>query len=136
MLLFSKVWASCFCFSRISDFLPDVCGRLRGEGVVKASLRGTHCGFCERIQVSTVPVVSRNRHELQPIITEGCPWTGWKCSIGCLLVHGSDDIGLEVCTGRATPDTRADGLVRCDAITYLTASPNVEIAPGPFTTNV
>jgi hypothetical protein len=116
MLSFSKVWASCFCFSRVSDVLPDICGRLRGERVVKVSLRGAQCGFCERIPVSTVPSVSRNRRGLQPIITEGFPWTGWECSIGCLPVllpvHGSDDTGVRVCTGRAAPNSP----VCCDNI--------------------
>ena len=132
MLSFSKVWASCFCFSPVSDVLPDICGRLRGESIVKASLRGTYCGFCERLPVSTVPRASRNRRGLQPIITEGCPWMGWKCSIGCLPMHSSVDFGLCVCTGRAAPDSP----VRCDVITYLTASANIDIAPGPLTTNV
>ena len=104
-------------FPRVSDILPDICGRLRGERVGKTSLRDTHCGFCERIPVSIVPSISRNRRELLPIITAGCPWAGLEFSIGCLPVllpiHGSDDTCVRVCTGRAPAP---DGPVRCDNI--------------------
>ena len=88
-----------------SYILSDICGRLRGENIVKASLGGTSCGFCKRLPMSTVPRASRDRRGLQPIITEGCPWIGWKCSTGCLPMHSSVDIGLGICTGRADPDS-------------------------------
>ncbi|KAH9980638.1 hypothetical protein BJV77DRAFT_404499 [Russula vinacea] len=83
----------------------DICGRLRGESIVKASLGGTSCGFCKRLLVSTVPRASRDHRGIQPIITEGCPWMGWKCSTSCLLMHSSVDIGLGICTGQAEPDS-------------------------------
>jgi hypothetical protein len=49
-------------------------------------------------------------------------------------MHGSDDFGLRICTGRAEPDNP----VRCDAVTYiyLNASANIDIATGPLTTDV
>lgn len=135
MLLSLKVWAFYFIFSLVSDVLPDFCGKLRGEGIVKASLKGTYCGFCKRLlPVSPVPGVSGNRHEVQPIITEGCPWTGWKFLNGCLPMHSSAEIGVGVCTGRVSPET---GLVRCNVITLTAhANSNVDIVPGPLATNV
>ena len=93
-----------FVLSPVSEVLPDICGRLRGESIIKTSLAGTYCGFCKQILVPTVPRTSRNHRGLQPIITEGCPWIGWKCSTGCLPVHISVDIGFRICTGRATSD--------------------------------
>ena len=109
-----------FVFSRVSDVFPDVCGRLRGERILKTSLRGTYCGFCKQLPVSTVPSkvsrTSRNHRGLQPIITEGCPMIGWRCSIGCLSMHSSVDSGLAICTGRAAPNSS----VRCaDTITFF-----------------
>ena len=117
--------------SPVSDGFPDVCGRLKGEKIVEASLGGTRCGFCEQPPVSTSPRTSRNRHGLQPIITEGLPRMHLTCSIGHLLIHDSIDIGLRVCVGRVAPDS----LVRCDITTYLTASANIDIALGPLSTN-
>ena len=100
-------------YSLVSYIFPDICGRLRGEAIIKASLGGTSCGFCKRLLVSTIPRASGDRHGIQPIITEGCPWMGWKCSTGCLPMHSSVDIGLGICTGRAEPDCP----VRCNVIT-------------------
>ena len=121
-----------FVFLRVFEVFPDVCGRLRGETIIKASLSGTCCRFCKQIPVPTVPRASRNRRGLQPIITEGCSRTGWKCSTGCLPVHSSDNIGFRICVGRVTPDNP----VCCDVITYLTVSANTDIAPGSLTTYV
>ena len=116
----------------VSDDLPDICGRLKGEKIVKASLRGTRCGLCEQLQppVSIFPRAFMNRRGLQPIITKECPQMGWKCSIGYLLMHSSIDIGSCICAGRLAPDS----LVRCDVTTYPTASANIDtgIAPGPL----
>ena len=131
MLSFSKVWASCL-FLPVSDVFPDICGRLRGEGIIKASLKGKSCGFCERLPVPTTPGTSTSHRGLQPIITEQYPWLGWKCStqIGCL--HSSVDVGLRVCTGK----TASDSLVRCDvSIKHLSASAYTDIACAPFATN-
>ena len=100
-------------FSPVSDVFPDTCGRLRGEGIVKASLRGTHCGFCRQLPVYTVSRASRNHPGLRPIITEGCSWMSWKSSNGCLPMHSSVDTGLRVCTGPVPSDSP----VRCDIIT-------------------
>ena len=102
-----------FCLFPCFLHLSDICGRLRGESIVKASLGGTSCGFCKRLLVSTVPRASRDHRGIQPIITEGCPWMGWKCSTSCLLMHSSVDIGLGICTGQAEPDSP----VRCNVIT-------------------
>ena len=111
-----------------ADGFPDICGRLRGEKIVKASLGGTRCGFCEQLPVSISPRTSRNRRGLKPIITEGLPQIRLECSIGYLPIHDSIDIGLRICAGRVAPDS----LVRCDITTYLTASANVDIVPGPL----
>ena len=124
-----------FLFSSLfPDILPDICGRLRGESIIKASLRGRYCGFCEQLPVSTIPTVSTNRRglRLQPIITEGCSQMGWKCSFGYLPMHSSVDNAWRICTGRVAPDS----LVCCDIMSHLTASPNVDIALGSLTTNV
>ena len=106
ILSFSKVRTSCFCFDTVSDVLPDICGTLRGEAIVRASLRGTYCGFCKQLPVSTVPRDSAYRRGLQPIITEECSWMGW-CSTasGGLPVHSSVDIGLRICTGKVAPES-------------------------------
>ena len=106
ILSFSKVQTFCFCFSTVPDLLPDICGTLRGEAIIRASLRGTHCGFCKQLPVSTVPRASTDRRGLQPIITEECSWIGW-CSTasGGLPVHSSVDIGLRICTGKVAPDS-------------------------------
>jgi hypothetical protein len=139
------------CFSFFSDVLPDTRGRLRGERVVKESLRDT-CWFCERLPASIIPRTSRstlggsykkllasavpkastNRRGLQPIITEGCSWMGWKCSTGLLPMHGSVDVGLGICTGKMAPDSP----VRRDVIGYLPASVNTDIASRSLATNV
>jgi hypothetical protein len=127
MLLFSKVRASCFVISQVSNVFLDICGRLRGECIA----RGTSHGFCKLLSASTA---STNRRGLQPIITEGCPWMGWKCPIGCLPMHSPVDIGLCICTAQAVPSSP----VRRDVITYLAACANIDIAPasGPLATNV
>ena len=115
------------------DVFSDICGTLVGENIVNASLKGTSCGFCERLPVSTVAGASTNSRGLPLIITEGCPVMRWKCSIGCLPMHSSVDAGLGICTGRAAPDIT----VRCEVLIYcLTTSANIDIAPGPLTTNV
>ena len=123
MLLFSKVFAPCFCFLLLfPDILPDICGRLRGENIIKASLRGKYCGFCEQVPVpeSIIPRASTNRRGLQPIITEGCSWMGWKCPNGSLPMHSSVDFGWGICTGRVTTDSP----VCCDIIRHSNASAN------------
>ena len=134
ILLFSKVWAPHFCFFLCCWCLQDTRGRLRGESIIKESLRGSYCGFCKWLPVSTVPGASRNNRGLHPIITEGCPWMGWKCSIqvGSLPMHSYLDIGLGICTGQAVPNS----LVHCGINTYLTASADIDIAPGPLATDV
>ena len=105
-----------------------------GEGIVKASLKGTYCGFCasERLPVSTIPRTSPNHRGLQPIITEGYPKLGWKwsTSIGCL--HSSVDIDLRICTGKVAPDSP----VRRDFIMYFTVPAKIDIAPAPLSTNI
>ena len=117
---FQRYGCFVFIFPCVSDVFPDICGRLRGERIIKASLRGTYCGFCRELPVSTVPSkvprTPRNRCGLQPIITEGCPMIGWRCSIGCLSTHSSVDSGLAVCTGRAAPNS---SVCCADTITYF-----------------
>ena len=119
--------------------LPDSRG-LRGEGIIKAILGGTHCGFCKRLPASTIPRASRNCHGPQPIITLECPWVGWnfqvvawRCLTGYPPMHSPVDTSLRVCTGREAPETSP---VRCDVIIYLTASANIDIASGPFAADV
>jgi hypothetical protein len=126
-----KGWASCLVISDVSDVFPDICGRLRGESIV----RGTYCGFCKLLPpASTVPRASTSRRGLQPIITEGYPGMGWERSIGCVPIHSSVDIGACVCTGQVA----SDSLVSWGVITYLTACANIYIAPasGPLSTDV
>lgn len=105
--------ASYFCFSHVTDVLQDICGRVRGDCIVRESFGGTYYGFCRRL-VPTVPKTSRNRI-LQPIISQGYPWMSWEYLIGCLPTLGSVDFDLCVCSGRAT----LDSLVCCNAISYL-----------------
>ena len=143
----------------LSDVLPDICGRLRGEGIVKASLQGTYCQFCERLTVSTVSRASSNTftkfckrllkatlwkapratntntHGLQPINTKGCSSIGWKCLNGCLSTHGSVNISLCVCTGQVARNTSVR-CKACDIMKHLTGFANIDIAPGPFATDI
>ena len=118
--------------SPVSDDFPDICGRLKGEKIVKSSLGGTRCGFCEQLPASASPGTSRNHRGLQPIITEGCTQMAWKCSTGYLPMHSSINTGLRICAGQVAPDSP----VRCDVTTYLTASANIYIAPGSFATDI
>ena len=125
---------SCF-LPFVSDVFLDIYGTLTGEEIVISSLKDTYCGFCERLPVSTVAGAPTNSRGLQPIITEGCSLMSWKCSSGCLSMHSSVDDGLRICTGRAAPDIP----VRCEVITYhltSTSAKNVDIAPGPLTTDI
>ena len=107
-----------FCFPPVSDVLPDICGTLRGERIVNESLRGAFCGFCKQLPRSTAPRASTDRRGLRPIITKGCPRMGWECSIGCLPMHSSVDIGLRVCTGGSWGASPADSPVRCKIIAF------------------
>jgi hypothetical protein len=98
-IIFKGLGVLLFFYMPVSDALPDICGRLRGGSIVKASLRGTSCGFCKQLLVSTIPGASTNRRGLQPIITQGYLWIDWKCFISCLPMSSSVDFGLCVCTG-------------------------------------
>ena len=113
LLSFSKVWASCLFPPPLFLKFSDICGTLRGESIIKASLRGSHCWFCKRLlqAVSTIPTASTNYRGLQPIITEGCPSMVWKCSNGYLSLHSSVGTGFGICTGQAVPDSSSQ--VRC-----------------------
>ena len=136
MISFSKVWVFCFCYPPFSDVLTDICGTLRGGSIVKESLKGTYCGSCKRLPVSTVPGAPGNRRGLLPIITDGSPWMHWECLIDCHSKHSSVNFGFCICTVRAEPDS----LVHCDVITlaYLTMFANIDLGPtsGPLATNV
>jgi hypothetical protein len=120
------------------DVLPDINGRFMGGTIMKASLRGTYCRFCNRTLVSTSAGAPGNRRDLAPIITkgiEGQPLAPiiWECVIGCLSLGSSVDFHLCVCTPQVTPHQPYRS-VRCDIITYFTAS---NIAPtGPLSTDV
>jgi hypothetical protein len=109
-----KGFASFFYSPPVSDVLPDICGRLRVDCIVREFLGGTYYGFCRRLPVSSISKTSKSRR-LQPIITQGYPWMSWEHLIGCLPALGSIDFGLCVCSGRATPDS----LVCCDVILFL-----------------
>jgi hypothetical protein len=99
-----------FLFSPVPDVLPDICGRLRGGSIVKASLKGTRCGFCTG--------------QPSPMVED--------CMVSCHPMDSSVDFGLCICTGRA----ELDNAVRCD-ITYLvTGSVNMDIASGPPATKI
>ena len=125
ILSFLKVCMSCFWFfPPVSEIFSDICGRLRGEGIVKASLKGTYCasGSCKQLPVSTVPKASADHHRLRPIITQGYPML-WECLIDC-----SVGFGLCICTRQTV----------CYCITYKSAYANVNlnIAIGSLTTNI
>jgi hypothetical protein len=122
MLLFLKVGQPFLLPPLFSYVLPDTCGRLWGEGFIKASLGGTFCGFCERFPVSTILTASGNHcRGLQPIITERCSTMGWRFSMGCLPMHNPVVFRLgihvlhvlRVCTGQVGPDS----LACCNVIT-------------------
>ena len=83
-----------FLFSPVPDVLPDICGRLRGGDIVKASLKGTLCGFCTG--------------KSSPMVKE--------CMINCHPVGSSVEFGLCIYTGRA----ELDNAVRCDITCLVT----------------
>ena len=139
--IFKGLFVWFFVLSFVSDVFPDIHGRLMGESIVKASLRGSRCGLCKRLRASTVSgrgLRSRLRTEaLQPIITKGFSSLSFNTSsIGGLPMHSYRNIGLCICTGQVAPDSP----VRCDIITYsylsLYANINIALRLSPFATNV
>lgn len=88
-------------FSLVSDDLLDTRGRLMGGGIFTELFRGRDCGLCKPLPllVSAGPRPSRNRHGLQPIITEGRPFIfmGWP-------MHRCTMFGLCICIGRGAHD--------------------------------
>ena len=119
-------------FFTIFDGFPDICGRLRGETIVKASLRGSCCWFCKRPLVPTFPSDITNCRGLKPIITEGYPPMTWECLISCCSADSSVGFDLCVYTGRAAPNSP----VCCDVSSTYTTSANLEIASSPVATDV
>ena len=92
-----------FFFPSVSDLLIDICGRLMGESIINASLRGTLSElYVTRFLVSTCiprPFRTWNYHVLQPIVTEftaweSYPWTGWEHFINSPLMDSSADFCL------------------------------------------
>ena len=124
------------CFgSDLLILLTDICGRLMGESIVKASLRGTSGELCvARFSLSICvprPLRTRNQCALQPIVTdfnELYPWTGWKRFIDSPPLFSSADSCLCVIK-RPVP-------VRSKVIMCLNMSVNINVGPGPFATNV
>jgi hypothetical protein len=103
----------------VSDFLTDIRGRLMGESIVKASLRGTYSGFyVRRLPVSTgVPRAFRTQNDcgLQLISTELYPWTtGWEHFIDSPPMDSSPGFCFCIFTERVGPDSP----VRSNIITF------------------
>ena len=116
MQSFSKVWAYLFGNSfPCSDVLTDTYGRLRGESIIRESLKGTYCGFCKRLLVPTFPGAPRNGYGLRPHMTPGYPRMGWECMIGRLSIDGPFNSGSYVSTGHVQPDS----LVCCGVMVKL-----------------
>jgi hypothetical protein len=125
-----------FVFPHVSDLLTDICGRLRGEGIVNTSLRGTYSEFYKRLPVSTgtgIPLTFRTRNDrgLQPVVTELYPWTGWEPFISTPM-ESSVDLCLHFFTKQAAPNSP----VRSKVIKNLTMSANFNVAPGSLATNI
>ena len=116
-----------------SDISPDICGRLRGGSIVKASLKGTYCWFCKQPPVvshAIDPGSSKSHRRLRPIITPYYPLEV-ECLISCHSLCSSVNFSLCICTWRAAPNSA----VRYD-ITHSTGPANIDIAPGSFATNI
>ena len=141
----SGIFFFAFVFPPVSDLSTEICGRLMGESIVNASLRGTYSEFYVKMlpvsRFSTgVPNASgtRNHRRLQPIETELYPmdpWTGWEHFIDSPPVDTSDssvDFCFCVFTERATPGPNSP--VRSNVITY--ASTDIDVVAGPLSTNV
>ena len=127
-------------FPSVSDVLTDICGRLMGESIVEASLRGTfgEC-YATRLVVSAGSVSrasgTRNDRGLHPIGTEMYPWTGWDRFVDSPPMNSSVDF-CSVCI--FTKQVAPNSPVR-NVITYITApaqSADIDIVPGPLATNV
>ena len=107
-------------FPPVSDVLTDICGRLMGESIVKASLKGAFSEiYAMRLPVSTggVPRGFRTRNDrgLQPINTELYPWTGWDRFIdGPPMDSSVDFCSVCILIKQATPNSP----VRSNVITY------------------
>ena len=105
--------------SPVSDVLTDNCGKLRGESILKASLRRKYSAF----YIKTLPVStgnsrifrSQNDRGLQPIVTDWYPLTtGWKSFIGSPQTNSSP--GFCICVFTERVDRRRP--VRRNIITF------------------
>ena len=125
-------------FLPVSDVLTDICGRLMGESIVKASLNGTFGEFyAMRLPVSIggVPRAFRTRNDrgLNPIDTEMYPWMGWERFIDSPPMGSSVDFcSVIIFTRQAAPNSP----VRSKIITYSNTSANIDVAPGSLATNI
>ena len=115
-----------------------------GESIVKASLGGTY----SELYITKFPVrpvstfisrpskfTTRNHHVLQPIVTRSYPWTGWECFVDGPPMDTLDSFAnfwLYVITEQPVPNSPVCSKV----ITSLTTSANINVAPGPFATNI
>lgn len=89
-------------FYTVSDgVLPDLCGRLEGETIVKASLESTLWRFCTQSATSTSPRLRAPGHgrSRRPTLLLECPCEIWIHQIGSL--RDSDDVNFGVCAGRS-----------------------------------
>ena len=83
----------------------------------------------------TEPFRTRNHRGLRPLATE--PYSTWESSsslerfIDSLSMDSSVDLCLHFIPERAAPSNP----VRSNIVTYLTTA-NIDIAPGPFATNI
>ena len=122
----------------ISDLLTDICGRLMGESIVKASLRNTsHELYFTRFQVSThIPRPFRTLNStqcgLQPIVTVSYPWMGWEHFIDSPPMDHSANFCLWFITEQPVPNSPVCSKV----ITCLTTFANINIASSPLATNI
>ena len=123
----------------VSDLLTDICGRLRGEGIIKASLRGTYGEFyVKRLPMSAgVPRAFRtlNNRGLQLIITALYPWTSWEHFIDRPPTNNNDSsvnfYSVYVFTKQVAPNSPV-----CSNVIAFNCIYSHCVAPGPFATNI
>ena len=110
--------SSIYYFYPVSDVLTDICGRLKGESIVKTSLRGTYSAFyVKRLLVSTSVLrtfETQNTRDLQPIVTKLCPWTGWGRFIGSPSMDSSVDFCSVTGEGQKTSSVLSRALSRIE----------------------
>ena len=104
-LIIFKGLGDLFLLPPFSDTLPDICGRLRGASIVKASLKGAYCWSRKQPPVVSIDTgSSRSHRQLRPIITLFYPLMV-ECLRSCHSLCNSVGFNFCTCTWQAAPNS-------------------------------